>query len=118
MVGQVFVLRQADRVALTAEVGQAYHSGQVRLRMFEAWDDGQELPFRRAMRSERLCIGLSLCQGFRTGTFGFTRDAFEAAMRDGFEATLIGPDAVVTVRYPAAMFSEAREHARRLGIWP
>jgi hypothetical protein len=118
MIGQVFVLRQHDSVALTAELGQARHTGQGRLRMTSAWAAGEELPFRRASRWEPFCTAPGRCTGWRTGTFMFTRDTFAAARRDGFRATLIGPDDVVTVHYPPAMFAEARENARDLGLWP
>ncbi|MDG4649289.1 hypothetical protein P6F26_12610 [Roseibacterium sp. SDUM158017] len=118
MVGQVLVLRRGDRIALTAELGQLRHSGQARLRMRGAWRGGAEVPFRPARGSEPFCIGRDDCQGYRTGTFVFTRATFDAALHDGLEATLVGPDAVVTVRYPPAMFAEAIGNARRAGLWP
>jgi hypothetical protein len=118
MIGQVFILRQNGRLALTAELGQALHTGRGRLRLTRAWANGEELPYRRAYRSERLCTLPGQCLGYRTGTFLFTPARFAAAARNGFRATLTGPDAVVRVHYPASMFAEAREDARRLGRWP
>lgn len=118
MIGQVFVLQQGDRVAITAELGQARHTGQGRLRLTSAWAGGEELRFQRVWRSEPYCTTQGRCTGFRAGTFVFTRESFAAALRDGFRATLIGPDEVVTVHYPPGMFAEARQHALLLGIRP
>lgn len=118
MLGQVFVLRQDDRAALTAELVQTRHSGRGRLRLLSAWMNGKELPFRRALRTEPHCDASGRCTGWRAGTFVFTPEAFAAAARDGFEATVIGPDGVVTVHYPLELFAEARANARRVGLWP
>lgn len=118
MVGQVLVLRRDGVTALTAEVGQVPHGGQVRYRMQSAWHEGRALPFRRAARAEVFCTAPGHCRGYRTGTFVFTAEAFEDAAAHGFSATLIGPDAVVRVRFPAAMFTEARNRAAAADLWP
>jgi hypothetical protein len=118
MIGQVLVLRQNNRTALTAEVGQLHRSGQVRLRMDSAWHEGRALPFRRAVRSERFCTRPGQCRGYRTGTFVLSKDAFEAALTEGFTATLVGPDAVVEVHFPPTIFIEARDRAVARGLWP
>jgi hypothetical protein len=118
MIGQVLVLERDGTVTLTAEVGQTWSSGEGRLRFTGAWAAGEKLPFRRVTRYERFCIGADNCQGYRTGVFVFTAERFAAAARDGFAATLIGPDAVVEISIPAALFVEARDRARASGIWP
>jgi hypothetical protein len=118
LVGQVLVLRREGRTALMAEIGQLPHSGQGRLRMVGAWDRGRALPFIRAMRAEPFCIGQTRCPGYRTGTLAFTPATFADAARTGFRATLVGPDGVVTVTIPAALFVEARDRARDAGLWP
>ena len=43
---------------------------------------------------------------------------FDAALQSGLSATLIGPDAVVKVHFPPALFVEARDRARTLRLWP
>ena len=117
MIRQVLVLRKGDAMTLTAEIGQTSNSGEGRLRMQTAWFEGEELPFRRVTRRERHCTGAGQCQGYRTGVFLFTAELFAQAAREGFVATLIGPDAVVEVHIPAALFVEARDRARASGIW-
>ena len=117
LVGQVLVLRQQGRTALTAEIGQLPHSGQSRLRMDGAWEEGRALPFRTATRTEAFCIGLGRCHGYRTGTFAFTPATFAEAARDGLRATLTGPDGTVALHIPASLFVEARERARANGNW-
>ena len=117
MIGQVLVLRQDGNVTLTAEVGQTWNSGEGRVRIMSAWADGEELPFRRTTRREPFCVGAGDCQGYRTGVFVFGAEQFSRAARDGFSATLIGPDAVAEIVIPAALFVEARERARASGLW-
>jgi hypothetical protein len=117
LIGQVLVMRRGGVVTLTAELGQTWNSGEGRLRMISAWAGGRELPFRRVTRRERFCTGGFDCQGYRTGVFLFTAESFARAARDGYPATLIGPDAVVDIVIPAALFVEARERARASGVW-
>jgi hypothetical protein len=118
MIGQVLVLRRDDAVTLTAEIGQTWNSGEGRVRMLSAWHDGEELPFRRVTRTERFCTGTGQCQGYRTGVFVLTADSFVRATRDGYSATLIGPDGVAEILIPATLFAEARDRARAAGLWP
>jgi hypothetical protein len=118
LIGQVLILRQAGRTALIAEVGQARHSGQGRLRIDSAWQEGRELPFRPATRSEWFCTRPGQCRGVRTGSFVLSRDEFDAALHAGLSATLIGPDDVVELRFPPHLFVEARDRALAAGLWP
>lgn len=118
MVGQVLILRQAGRTALAVEVGQLPDGAAGRLRMDSAWHEGQRLSFRAIRRNEPFCTAPGRCQGFRTGTFALSRAEFDAALQSGLSATLIGPDAVVEVHFPPALFVEARDQARTLGLWP
>lgn len=118
LIGQVLVLREESGLTLAAEVGQAWNSGEGRVRMIEAWSDGRQLPFRKVNRRERFCTGAGACQGYRTGVLSFTADSFARAARHGYSATLIGPDAVAEIHLPAALFVEARDRARASRIWP
>lgn len=118
MVGQVLVLRQNGRLAFTAVVGQLRHSGQVPLRMESAWSGGRAVPFEGGGRRERFCTRRGHCRGSLTGTFVLTRAAFDAALHGGLSATLVGPDAVVEVRFPPQVFAEARDRARAAGLLP
>lgn len=117
LLGQVLVLRQDGAVTLTAEIGQTWTSGEGRLRFDRAFDAGRELPFRRVPRFERFCTGAGACQGARTGVFLFTAESFARAAREGYPATLIGPDAVVEIVIPARLFVEAQARARVSGLW-
>ena len=117
MVGQVLILRQDGRIALIAEIGQAYRSGLGRPRFSSAWDEGRELAFAPASRSERFCMRGAQCQGYRVGTLALTADTFDAALVTGLTATLIGDDNAVEVHFPAHMFRDARDRARAAGLW-
>lgn len=116
LVGQVMILNRRGEVHYLAEIGQVSDGVHRRLRMDSAWRDGDVLPFRGLRRTERFCIGLSNCQGFRTGTFAFTPETFAEAVEDGFRAHLIGPDAVIDIYLPPELFVDAAERAGAEGV--
>ena len=116
LVGRVMALRQGDEVALVADIGQLNNSGQYRLRMDTAWHNGMELPFRGARRLEDFCTAMGDCQGYRIGTLTFTPDSFIAAAAHGYRAHLIGPDAMVEIVLPAAMFQDVMSRTLDAGI--
>lgn len=118
LVGQVFVLEQGGELSLSATLDQVRSSRQWRLRMDSAWKDGTELAFSAPGRREPFCIANGQCLGYRTGTFAFSPAEFERAGQEGFGALVLGPDEGIEVNYPAHLFTEAMEHARRLGLRP
>jgi hypothetical protein len=115
----VLVLRQSNRTALIAEVGQLHRSGQVRLRMDSAWPRGRGI----AISPRGHAVGAILHPSrpmprLPHGSFVLSRDAFDAALHAGFSATLIGPDDVVEIRFPHISSSRHGPGSWRQGLWP
>ncbi len=111
LVGQALILTRGEDTHYVLEVGQVRDAVHHRLRMDEAWWNGQRLPFRGATRRERYCVADWRCDGFRIGVFAFTETGFHRATQTGFQARLIGPDVAIDINVPARLFAEAWVHA-------
>lgn len=116
LIGRVFILQQGNVTTYSAEVGQIRISRQPRLRVDDAWQDGDVVAFVPTGRREPYCTGPTICPGFSTGLFPFTASDFVNALDTGLTASLLGPDGRVEVVFPPSMFAEARDTARASGI--
>lgn len=116
MIGQVLILYWDGQIAFIVEVGQTWHTGRGRLRFDSAWHEGEGLPFHPARRREPFCTYAGHCLGARSGMFSLSQAEFDAARRQGLDATLIGPDGAVAIHVPADLFTEAQDRARAIGL--
>jgi uncharacterized membrane protein YeaQ/YmgE (transglycosylase-associated protein family) len=113
LVGQAMILQQDGATVYVVEIGQL-RRGHVRLRMTDAWWNGQALLFHGVRPTERFCNGYRDCGGYRTGVFSFSRTGFETAARRGFDAQLTGPDGALDIHIPAREFARALGQAARM----
>lgn len=88
-----------------ALVIQQRRDGVHRVRMWQAWQDGRALPFRR-LPSRAGCTH-GTCRDNAVGFIALGPMMLEHAARNGFSATLIGREGAIPIQAPAALFAEA-----------
>lgn len=77
--------------------------GVHRLRIYEAWQDGRALPYRRLNR--QLGCSHGHCRNDAVGFIALGEGMVARAARDGFHASLIGPQGRIDIHAPARLFS-------------
>lgn len=104
LMGHVVVVARGDAVT-RALVIQQRRDGVHRLRIAEAWQQGRALPYR-ALNPRLGCIR-GQCRDNAVGFISFSAAMLERAARDGFSATLIGPEGAIQITAPPRIFSQA-----------
>ena len=100
------VVRVADDAgSVTALVISHRRDGVHRLRIDNAWTDGRRLPFRRMARG--LGCSHGHCLNDALGMIPFGPAITAEAARNGFGATLLGPEGGIDIHVPAALFRAA-----------
>jgi hypothetical protein len=104
LMGHVLIASRGAEIT-RALVIQQRRDGVHTLRIRQAWQQGRELPYRSLNR--RLgCIG-GQCRDNAVGFISFSGQMLERAARDGFSATLIGPEGVIEIAVPPQIFAQA-----------
>lgn len=104
LLGHVLIATRGAETTRALVIHQR-RDGVHRVRMWQAWQDGRELPFRRL--PTRTGCSHGHCRDNAVGFISLGPLMLERAARDGFSATLIGREGAIAIEVPAMIFAEA-----------